>query len=157
MERYQKATFGAGCFWHTEEDFRKLPGVKSTAVGFMGGKMDNPSYREVCSGKTGHAEVCQIEFDPKKISYQVLLDVFFRNHDPTQVDRQGPDIGKQYRSVIFYLDPGQKSIAEAEIMKRMGQYKKPITTAVEKAQAFWKAEEYHQKYLMARGLESCSL
>ena len=135
-----KATFGAGCFWGPEETFSKVKGVISTKVGYMGGKVKNPTYEQVCSGKTGHAEVVQLEFDPSKISYKELLDIFWKIHDPTQVNRQGVDIGNQYRSVVFYHTEEQRKLAEKT---------KPKNTATEivPATTFYEAEEYHQKYL----------
>lgn len=146
----EKATFGAGCFWNVEETFRKINGVKSTAVGFMGGKARNPSYDQVCSGSTGHAEVTQVIFDPKTISYKELLDVFWKAHDPTQLNRQGPDIGEQYRSVIFYHNETQKKAAEASKRKYQPKHRNRIVTKISKAGPFYKAEEYHQKYEMKK-------
>ncbi|HLF17773.1 MAG TPA: peptide-methionine (S)-S-oxide reductase MsrA [Candidatus Omnitrophota bacterium] len=147
MEK-EKAMFGAGCFWCVEEDFQKAPGVVSTRVGYSGGKSENPTYSQVCSGTTGHTEVTLVEFDPKVISYEQLLEVFFSIHDPTTLNRQGPDIGVQYRSVIFYFDDKQRKAAE-EVKKKLqasGRFPKLIVTAIEPAQAFYKAEEYHQNY-----------
>ena len=135
-----KATFGAGCFWKPEEVFGKVKGVISTAVGYMGGKTDNPSYGQVCGGSTGHAEVVQIEFDPKIISYKELLDIFWKIHDPSQLNRQGPDVGEQYRSVIFYHNQEQKKLAEESKPKN-------AFTQIVPAKKFWRAEEYHQKYM----------
>ena len=145
----EMATFGAGCFWGVQAAFEKIPGVISTAAGYMGGKLKNPSYEEVCTNTTGHAEVVQIIFDPNKISYDELLDMFWGIHDPTQLNRQGPDIGSQYRSVIFYHTPKQRTIAEASKRKQneLRGNKKPIVTEIIKATDFWKAEEYHQHYL----------
>ena len=154
-EQFERATFGGGCFWQTEEDFREVPGVKETSVGFMGGKVENPSYEQVCTEDTGHTEVVHIIFDPEKITYQKLLKRFFDVHDPTQVNRQGPDIGFQYRSVIFYHDDAQRKAAEeyiAELKKT-----KNIMTALEPASAFYGADEYHQKYLYKRGLKTCQI
>ncbi|MFC7442244.1 peptide-methionine (S)-S-oxide reductase MsrA [Laceyella putida] len=153
------ATFGAGCFWGVEETFRKLPGVLNTVVGYMGGTKENPTYEEVCTDKTGHAEVVQVEFDPAEIRYEELLDVFWNNHNPTTLNRQGPDVGTQYRSVIFYHDEEQKRIAEAskQQMDQSGRWKNPIVTQVEPASTFWRAEEYHQRYLQKRGMDSCHL
>ncbi|MRG29365.1 peptide-methionine (S)-S-oxide reductase MsrA [Laceyella tengchongensis] len=153
------ATFGAGCFWGVEETFRKLPGVLNTAVGYMGGTKENPTYEEVCTDKTGHAEVVQVEFDPEQITYADLLDVFWNNHNPTTLNRQGPDVGTQYRSVIFYHDETQKKLAEAskQELDRSGRFKNPIVTQVEPATTFWRAEEYHQRYLQKRGMDSCHL
>jgi len=153
------ATFGAGCFWGVEEAFRKINGVKKTAVGYMGGTLKNPTYEDVCTDKTGHAEVIQIEYDPKKISYEELLENFWGLHDPTQLNRQGPDFGTQYRSAIFYHDEKQKKIAEISKDKLMKskKYSKPIVTEITKAGEFYKAEEYHQKYLQKKGFSSCKI
>lgn len=151
------ADFGGGCFWGVEEVFRTIPGVVKTTVGYEGGHVDNPTYEQVCSHTTGHAETVQVEFDPKKVSYDRLLDVFFEHHDPTQLNKQGFDVGDNYRSVIFYHDQSQKKQAErkiAEIVKSK-HYDKPIVTQVVPAQTFWHAEEYHQKYLHKRNLEVC--
>ena len=152
------ATFGGGCFWGVEAAFQNIKGVVNTAVGYMGGKMKNPTYENVCTDKTGHAEVVQVEHDPKQVSYDALLKVFWENHDPTQVNRQGPDVGTQYRSVIFYHTPEQKAAAEKskeqlELSEAYGS--KPIATAIEPAQEFYRAEEYHQRYLEKRGLKVC--
>jgi peptide-methionine (S)-S-oxide reductase len=144
------ATFGAGCFWQVEAEFRKLEGVLDTAVGYEGGEVENPTYEQVCTSATGHTEVCQVEFDPEKISYEELLATFFEVHDPTQVDRQGPDIGPQYRSVIFtHSDEQAESarIAVEEVERRIGTR---VATRIEPAQPFWRAEEYHQCYLAKR-------
>jgi len=155
--RREKATFGAGCFWHPEEEFRRMEGVLGTAVGYMGGKMKNPAYEDVCSGKTGHVEVVQVEFDPSKVSYGRLLEKFWEMHDPTSRDRQRLDIGTQYRSVIFYQNKKQKK--EAEESKRKleasGKYSKPIVTEIREASGFYRAEERHQKYMMKKGRGSC--
>jgi peptide-methionine (S)-S-oxide reductase len=153
------ATFGAGCFWGVEETFRKIPGVKNTVVGYMGGTTENPTYEEVCTDKTGHAEVVQVEYDPAEVSYEELLDVFWNSHNPTTLNRQGPDVGTQYRSVIFYHTPEQKRVAEAskEKMDRSGKWKDPIVTEITPASTFYRSEEYHQRYLQKRGLDSCSL
>ncbi len=150
--KQEKATFGAGCFWHVEESFRKLDGVTRTKVGYMGGRKDNPSYEDVCTGRTGHAEVCQVEYDPGKISYAELLDVFWRIHDPTQLNRQGPDIGDQYRSLIFYHTIGQKENALKSMEMRRRHHSRPIVTEIVPAGRFYPAEEYHQKYLQKKGL-----
>jgi peptide-methionine (S)-S-oxide reductase len=154
-----KATFGAGCFWGVEAAFRKIPGVIATAVGYSGGHVENPSYRQVCSDSTGHVEVVEVEYDAAKVSFEQLLAVFWENHDPTQVNRQGPDIGSQYRSVIFYHDEAQKTAAEASkaALNASGRYRRPIATAIEPAATFWRAEEYHQQYLEKRGLTTCHL
>jgi peptide-methionine (S)-S-oxide reductase len=153
------ATFGAGCFWGVEETFRQVPGVINTTVGYMGGHTENPTYEEVCTDKTGHAEVVQVEYDPEQVSYEELLDVFWNCHNPTQLNRQGPDVGTQYRSVIFYHSPEQKELAEASKAKmdQSGRWDKPIVTQIVEAGPFWKAEEYHQRYLQKRGLGSCQL
>ena len=153
----KSAMFGAGCFWGVEETFRTLPGVKETAVGYAGGKTKDPTYKEVCTDKTGHAEVVHIEFDPAKTSYQKLLDVFFSSHNPMTLNRQGPDVGTQYRSVIFYYSPEQKKLAEATIARltKEKRFPRPIVTALEPAPPFYMAEDYHQKYLMKRGKNAC--
>lgn len=154
----EKATFGAGCFWGVESEFRQIPqGILSTAVGYEGGKLNNPSYRDVCTDRTGHAEVVEVTYDPAKISYEDLLTVFWENHDPTTLNRQGPDVGTQYRSVIFYHTPEQQAaaIASKERLQQSGRYRRPIVTAIEPAQTFYKAEDYHQQYLEKRGLSSC--
>jgi peptide-methionine (S)-S-oxide reductase len=151
------ATFGAGCFWGVEETFRKLPGVKATAVGYEGGPLKNPTYEDVCTDLSGHAEVVQIEFDPALISFDKLLDVFFVSHNPTTLNRQGPDIGTQYRSVVFFHSAQQQAAAEAakKRWEASGKFKKPIVTQIVPSETFYPAEEYHQKYLMKRGLGSC--
>jgi peptide-methionine (S)-S-oxide reductase len=155
----EKATFGAGCFWGVELRFQQVPGVTATAVGYEGGKMDSPTYRDVCTDGTGHAEVVEIEFDAAKVSYQELLDLFFELHDPTQLNRQGPDWGTQYRSVVFFHSPEQEAAAKATIARLTAEkrFAKPIATQVVPAEAFWKAEEYHQKYLEKRGAASCHI
>jgi peptide-methionine (S)-S-oxide reductase len=155
----QKATFGAGCFWGVEETFRKLDGVTNTTVGYAGGLMENPTYEDVCTDQTGHAEVVQVEFDPAKVSYQQLLDLFWTNHDPTTPNRQGPDVGKQYRSVIFYHSPEQKAEAEESknVLEKGGRFKRPIVTEIEPAGKFYRAEEYHQRYLEKRGMSHCAI
>ncbi|MCU0640800.1 MAG: bifunctional methionine sulfoxide reductase B/A protein [Candidatus Margulisbacteria bacterium] len=152
-EKYPAATFGGGCFWHVEEEFRKTKGVVDTAVGFAGGTVPEPSYERVCRGDTGHAEVVHLKFDPNVISYDRLLDVFWSIHDPTQLDRQGPDVGKQYRSVIFYYDDAQQQAAQKskEKLAKSGKYKGAIVTEIVPAANFFRAEEYHQKYLQKRG------
>jgi len=154
----KKATFGAGCFWGIESTFRRVPGVISTAVGFAGGHLDKPTYEDVCTDRTGHAEVVQVEYDPAKVAYEDLLEVFWNCHDPTQLNRQGPDIGTQYRSVIFYHDDEQKTEAEESKsrMESLGLYRRPIVTQIVQASPFFRAEEYHQQYLAKRGLDSCS-
>jgi len=155
----EKATFGAGCFWGVEETFRNLKGVVSTAVGYAGGAKSNPTYEDVCTDRTGHAEVVQVEFNPAEISYDQLLEVFWSNHNPTTLNRQGPDVGTQYRSVIFYHSPQQKAAAEAskERLQNSGRFSRPIVTAIELAPAFWRAEEYHQQYLKKRGQTHCAI
>jgi peptide-methionine (S)-S-oxide reductase len=155
----EKATFGAGCFWGVEATLAQIPGVVETAVGYEGGKLDNPTYKDVCTDSTGHAEVVELTFDPAKVSYEQLLDAFFSLHDPTQLNRQGPDWGTQYRSAIFYHSPEQEAVAKRVIEKLTTEKKfsKPIVTQVVPAQSFWRAEEYHQKYLEKRGLASCHI
>jgi len=155
----EKATFAAGCFWGVEARFQQLPGVISTAVGYEGGGLANPTYQQVCTDRTGHAEAVEIDFDPSKISYQQLLDEFFTLHDPTQVNRQGPDWGTQYRSVVFYHSPEQEAAAKETIARLTAErrFSKPIATQVIPAETFWRAEEYHQKYLEKRGAVSCHI
>ncbi len=155
----EKATFGAGCFWGVEARFRQVQGVVSTAVGYMGGALDSPTYRDVCTDRTGHAEVVQVEYDPEKVSYDALLSIFWDLHDPTTLNRQGPDVGTQYRSVIFYHSPDQESraLASKHVLERAGIYQRPIVTEIAPASEFWRAEEYHQQYLEKRGLAHCSL
>ena len=155
----EKATFGAGCFWGVELTFAQMPGVIETAVGYEGGKLDNPSYQDVCTDGTGHAEVVEVKFDPAKITYEHLLDQFFSLHDPTQLNRQGPDWGTQYRSAVFFHSPEQKAAAEAVIARLTAEHRftKPIVTQVVPAETFWRAEEYHQKYLEKRGVASCHI
>jgi peptide-methionine (S)-S-oxide reductase len=158
-KKLQKATFAAGCFWHVEESFRSFPGVVATAAGYEGGTMEKPTYKDVCTDETGHAEVVEVTFDPAKVSYEGLLDVFWSIHDPTTVNRQGPDFGTQYRSAIFYHDKEQEAAARAskEKQERSGRFKKPIVTRIEPAQTFWRAEEYHQQYLAKNNLKSCGI
>ena len=151
------ATFGAGCFWGVEAAFQNLNGVTKTTVGYMGGTLKNPTYEQVCTNSTGHAEVIQIQFNPEKISYKKLLDIFWELHDPTQLNRQGPDIGTQYRSVIFYHTNEQKKISEKSREKQAKNYKKKIVTEITLAQEFYPAEEYHQKYLEKHGLSHCGI
>jgi len=155
----EKATFGAGCFWGVEAAFRQIKGVSSTAVGYMGGTTDRPTYKEVCTDRTGHAEVVEVQFDPAQVPYEVLLDVFWDNHDPTQINRQGPDVGRQYRSAIFYQTPEQQAIATRSkaALEASGKYKRPIATEITPASNFWMAEDYHQQYLEKRGLSHCQL
>ena len=155
--RIAKAAFAAGCFWGSQEDFEKIPGVVNTTVGYMGGTLKHPTYQDVCTDKTGHAETVLVEYDPAKVTYAQLLDVFWANHDPTTPDRQGPDVGTQYRSVVFYYTPEQKAAAEASIgqLTASHHFSDPIVTQVVAATDFWKAEEYHQHYLDKNGLSSC--
>ena len=155
MKKTEKAAFGAGCFWHVEEEFSKLKGVIKTTVGYMGGTVKNPTYKQVCNDKTGHAEVCQVEYNPKEISYKELLDAFWRIHDPTQYNRQGPDVGSQYKSVIFYHDEEQKEIAEKSKEEQQKRHNGMIVTKIESAKEFWKAEEYHQKYFQKNKIFKC--
>jgi len=155
----EKATFGAGCFWGVEETFRHVEGVVETAVGFMGGKTANPSYKQVCYENTGHAEVVHLTYDPARVSYEKLLEVFWNAHDPTQLNRQGPDYGTQYRSVIFYHTPEQEAAARAskQRLDASGRFRRPIVTQIVPAAEFWRAEEYHQQYLAKRGISSCHI
>jgi peptide-methionine (S)-S-oxide reductase len=155
----EKATFGAGCFWGVEEMFRNIPGVKSATSGYAGGETENPSYEEVCSHATGHAEVVEVEFDPAAVSYEILLDTFWSNHDPTTRDRQGPDVGSQYRSVVFYHSLEQKAAAEKKMadLEKSGRFRRPIVTQLESAPAFYRAEEYHQQYLRKHGRTHCAI
>jgi peptide-methionine (S)-S-oxide reductase len=151
--KLEKATFGAGCFWGVEYQYRKIPGVLEAYCGYSGGKTERPTYREVCQHDTGHAEVIEVTFDPSKVSYRQLVEYFFRMHNPTQVDRQGPDHGDQYRSVIFFHSPEQKKVAEEikAALTAAKKYDEPIATKIEPAQPFWKAEEYHQRYYEKKG------
>ncbi len=156
----EKATFGAGCFWGVEAKFAAMPGVTATAVGYEGGTLDHPSYKDVCTDQTGHAEVVEVDFDPAAISYEQLLNAFFALHDPTTLNRQGPDWGTQYRSVVFFHSPEQEAQARAKIeeLTAADRYKpKRIVTQVVPAQTFWRAEEYHQRYLEKRGLAQCHI
>jgi len=155
----KKATFGAGCFWGVEVEFRNVPGVIEAIVGYAGGHTENPTYKQVCTGQTGHAEVVEVEYDASKVSYDQLLDVFWSSHDPTQLNRQGPDFGTQYRSVIFYHDEEQKAEAEASKARldSSGTFRRPIATQVVPAVPFYRAEEYHQRYLEKHGRASCHL
>jgi len=154
-----KAIFGAGCFWGVEWMFRQLPGVSEAYCGYSGGHKDDPTYREVCTGRTGHAEVVEVEYDPAVISYEELLTAFWNGHDPTTMNRQGPDVGTQYRSAIFYLDDDQRKTAEASkaAMNASGKFHRPIVTEITKASHFWKAEEYHQRYFEKHGVQGCHL
>ena len=148
-----KATFGAGCFWHVEDLLNKTKGVNSTAVGYIGGQLPNPTYEEVCTAKTGHAEAVEVDYDPNEISFEELLDVFWSNHNPTTLNRQGPDVGIQYRSSIFYHDEKQKEIAEKskQELEKSGKFDNPVVTEIVPAPIFYKAEEYHQKYFKKHG------
>jgi len=154
-----KATFGGGCFWGVEVAFRQIPGVTATQVGYMGGSLKNPTYKDVCTDRTGHAEVVEVTYDPAKVSYEDVLKVFWTCHDPTQMNRQGPDVGTQYRSAIFYHTAEQQAAAQAskQELERAGAFKRPIVTAIVPATEFWRAEEYHQQYLQKRGLASCHI
>jgi len=149
-----RATFGAGCFWGVEAAFRKIQGVVSTTVGYSGGSSKNPTYKDVCSGRTGHAEAVQVEYDPSKTSYEELLNVFWSAHDPTQLNRQGPDVGTQYRSAIFFYNAEQEAAAKAAKahLERSGRYRKPIVTEIIPASEFYMAEEYHQQYFEKHGM-----
>ena len=151
----EKATLGAGCFWGVEATYRRLAGVKSTAVGYMGGKLKNPTYKDVCTDSTGHAEVLEVTFDPAVISYHDILEVFWDNHNPTTLNRQGPDVGTQYRSAIFYHSPEQEAGARASRDAAQARFPRPIVTEITPATEFWRAEEYHQQYLEKRGLSQC--
>jgi peptide-methionine (S)-S-oxide reductase len=155
----EKATFGAGCFWGVESAFRQVEGVTDAAVGFMGGTTANPSYRDVCTGRTGHAEVTQVTFDPARVSYELLLDVFWEIHDPTTLNRQGPDHGTQYRSAIFYHSPEQEAAARASLQKLEAakKFARPIVTQIVPAGDFYRAEEYHQRYFEKNGISACHI
>lgn len=154
-----KATFAAGCFWGVEATFRQIPGVTSTRVGYTGGEFKNPTYKDVCSDRTGHAEAVEVDYDPAQVSYQDLLNVFWENHDPTQLNRQGPDWGTQYRSAIFYHSPEQEQAARASKAEKekSGHYDRSIVTQIVPATTFYEAEDYHQQYLEKRGLASCHI
>ena len=158
-ENMETATFAAGCFWHVEEAFRHVDGVKATSVGYTGGDKQEPTYKEVCSGTTGHAEAVEVVYDPEVVSYEKLLEVFWKEHDPTQKNRQGPDIGHQYRSAVFYHSPEQEKAARDSVkaLEESGKYKKPIVTEIVPAQKFWRAEEYHQQYFQKNGLSHCPI
>jgi peptide-methionine (S)-S-oxide reductase len=153
------ATFGAGCFWGIEAAFRQVPGVLDAAVGYSGGRTQNPNYQEVCTDTTGHAEVVQVTFDPEKLSYDQLLNVFWTIHDPTQVNRQGPDYGAQYRTAIFFHSPEQEAVAKKskQALEASGKLRRPVATEITPAGPFWRAEEYHQRYLEKRGAASCHI
>ncbi|HVB58122.1 MAG TPA: peptide-methionine (S)-S-oxide reductase MsrA [Candidatus Acidoferrales bacterium] len=152
-----KATFAAGCFWGVEDAFRQVRGVTSATVGYTGGTKANPSYKDVCTGTTGHAEALEVEFDPKEVSYLELLATFWKSHDPTTLNRQGPDVGTQYRSAIFFHDAEQEAEARDSkaTLEKAGIFKRPIVTAIEPASTFYRAEEYHQQYLEKQGIRSC--
>jgi peptide-methionine (S)-S-oxide reductase len=151
----EKATLGAGCFWGVEATYRRLAGVKETQVGYMGGKLKNPTYKDVCTDSTGHAEVLEVTFDPAVISYHDILEVFWDNHNPTTLNRQGPDVGAQYRSAIFYHSPEQEAEAKASRDAAQSRFPRPIVTEITPATEFWRAEEYHQQYLEKRGQSQC--
>lgn len=155
----EKATFGAGCFWGVEAAFRKVPGVPGTRVGYLGGTLVNPTYQDVCSGNTGHAEVVEVTYDPEQVTYDELLAVFWDNHNPTTLNRQGPDVGTQYRSAIFFHTPEQEAAALASRARldASGRYKNPIVTEITPATEFYMAEDYHQQYLEKRGRSSCHI
>jgi peptide-methionine (S)-S-oxide reductase len=152
-----KATFGAGCFWGIESAFRQIKGVTDAAVGYMGGTLANPTYEDVCTDRTGHAEVVQVDYDPAQVSYEELLRAFFEMHDPTQLNRQGPDYGKQYRSVIFFYDAEQENAARKikDELDRAGRFPRKIVTQIAAASDFWRAEEYHQRYFEKHGIAAC--
>jgi len=152
-----KATFGAGCFWGVEAAFREVKGVLTTAVGYSGGHLSNPTYKDVCSGRTGHAEVVQVDYDPAQVSFDDLLNVFWDNHDPTTMNRQGPDIGAQYRSAIFFHTPEQEAAAKASLERAQSRFRNKIVTEIAPASEFYRAEDYHQQYLEKRGLAHCSI
>lgn len=155
----EKATFAEGCFWGVEANFQSIPGVISAVSGYTGGKTKNPSYEDVCSGRTGHAEAVEVEFDPAKVSYDDLLKVFWTSHDPTTPNRQGPDVGTQYRSAICFHDAAQEAAARAskEALEKSGKLKRPIVTEIVAAGPFYRAEEYHQKYFAKHGLHGCGI
>ena len=155
----EKATFAAGCFWGVEAAFRQIPGVLATAVGYIGGRTNNPTYEDVCTDETGHAEAVEVEYDPARVSYDQLLDLFWQEHDPTQLNRQGPDVGSQYRSAIFFHSPAQQTaaLASKEALEKSGRHRRPIVTEILPAAEFYKAEDYHQQYLEKRGLASCKI
>jgi peptide-methionine (S)-S-oxide reductase len=152
----KKATFGAGCFWGVEAAFRRTQGVTGTKVGYAGGGVDNPTYEQVCSDTTGHAEVVEVTYDPEQVPYEQLLTIFWLEHDPTQLNRQGPDVGSQYRSVVFVHDDEQRAAAEASREAVQARFTRPVVTQIEDAPPFWEAEDYHQQYLEKRGLASCT-
>jgi peptide-methionine (S)-S-oxide reductase len=153
----EKATFAAGCFWGVEAAFRQVPGVRATRVGYTGGSAERPSYEDVCTGRTGHAEAVEVEFDPERVTYEKLLDVFWNEHDPTTPNRQGPDVGTQYRSAVFFHSPEQEAAARASRERAQARHRKEIVTEITPAAEFWPAEEYHQRYLEKRGLATCAI
>ena len=155
----EKALFGAGCFWGVEAAFRAVPGVVATTVGYSGGNFPDATYKDVCSGRTGHAEVVLVEFDPAKVTYDHLLNTFWESHDPTQLNRQGPDYGTQYRTAIFYFSLQQEAAARAskQRLEASGKFRRPIVTEIKPASDFWRAEDYHQQYLEKRGIASCHI
>jgi peptide-methionine (S)-S-oxide reductase len=154
-----KATFAAGCFWGVEDAFRQVKGVASATVGYTGGSTKNPTYKDVCTGRTGHAEAVEVDFDPSQVSYRELLAVFFQSHDPTTLNRQGPDFGTQYRSAIFFHDPEQEAAAREskEALDKAGVFKRPIVTEITPSAEFFRAEEYHQQYFEKQGIKACHL
>jgi len=154
----EKATFAAGCFWHVESSLRQVPGVVDAVCGYAGGHLSEPTYEQVCSDKTGHAEVVEVTFDPAKVSYAQLVDAFFASHDPTTVNRQGPDVGTQYRSAIFTHSPEQERVAREKkaALEKAGTFKRPIVTTIEPAPTFWRAEEYHQRYFEKNNMATCA-
>jgi peptide-methionine (S)-S-oxide reductase len=156
-KQLETASFAAGCFWGVEETFRQTPGVVDTAVGYMGGSLANPTYEDVCTDRTGHAEAVQVNFDPAKVSYEQLLQIFWDNHDPTTLNRQGPDFGSQYRSAVFIHSPEQERLAREvkDRLQKSGRFRRPIVTEIAPASTFWRAEEYHQRYLEKRGVAHC--
>ena len=156
-EIYEKATFAAGCFWQVEVEFRNTDGVKDAIVGYTGGHVDHPSYEQVCTDRTGHAEVVEVDFDPERVSYDQLLETFWSLHDPTQHNRQGPDVVSQYRSAIFVHTPEQERVAIASREREQAKHRSPIATEIVPASAFWPAEDYHQRYLEKRGLATCKI
>ena len=158
-KRTEKATFGAGCFWGVEATFRRVKGVLDTAVGYAGGALENPTYQDVCSKQTGHAEVVEVIYDPDQVSYGEMLEVFWNNHNPTTLNRQGPDVGSQYRSAIFFNTPEQQTVAQASLerLDLSGHFPRPIVTEITPASTFYRAEDYHQKYLEKRGLAHCHI
>ena len=152
-----RATFAAGCFWGVEETFRRIPGVKETAVGYIGGSTSEPTYKEICSGTTGHTEAVDVNFDPDEVTFEQLLEVFWENHDPTQLNRQGPDLGSQYRSGIFFHSAAQEAVAKASKDGAAPRFPRPIVTEITAAPTFWRAEEYHQQYFEKNGMVGCKV